>query len=122
MWIRSHSCPRRCGTPHSYPVIETQAPAERAYLVALDMARSRFDPDDSLDELASLVGAAGTDVVGKSVQRRRSPDPHTWMGKGKVTELAAAMKAAKADLLVTDDELTPQQQRGLEGALNIRVV
>src|SRR5207245_6427268 len=38
------------------------------------------------------------------------------------TELGVAMKAAKADLLVTDDELTPQQQRGLEGALNIRVV
>ena len=103
-------------------MIETQAPAERAYLVALDMPRSRFDPDDSLDELASLVAAAGTDVVGKTVQRRRSPDPNTWMGKGKVTELGTAMKAARADLLVTDDELTPQQQRGLEAALNIRVV
>ena len=103
-------------------MIETQAPAERAYLVALDLARSRFDPDDSLDELASLVQAAGTDVVGKAVQRRRSPDPGTWMGKGKVSEVGVAMKAAKADLLVTDDELTPQQQRGLEAALNIRVV
>ena len=103
-------------------MIETQAPAERAYLVALDMPRSRFDPDDSLDELASLVQASGTDVVGKTVQRRRSPDPNTWMGKGKVSELGTAMKAAKADLLVTDDELTPQQQRGLEAALNIRVV
>ncbi|HKW77582.1 MAG TPA: GTPase HflX [Candidatus Limnocylindria bacterium] len=103
-------------------MIETQVPAERAYLVALDLARSRFDPDDSLDELASLVAAAGTDVVGKAVQRRRSPDPHTWMGKGKVVELGGAMRAARADLLVTDDELTPQQQRGLEQALNIRVV
>ncbi|HYK98635.1 MAG TPA: GTPase HflX [Candidatus Acidoferrales bacterium] len=103
-------------------MIETEAPAERAYLVALDMPRSRFDPDDSLDELASLVQASGTDVVGKTVQRRRSPDANTWMGKGKVVELGTAMKAAKADLLVTDDELTPQQQRGLEAALNIRVV
>jgi GTP-binding protein HflX len=103
-------------------VIETEAPAERAYLVALDMPRSRFDPDDSLDELASLVQASGTDVVGKTVQRRRAPDANTWMGKGKVVELGTAMKAAKADLLVTDDELTPQQQRGLEAALGIRVV
>ena len=102
-------------------MIETQAPAERAYLVALDIHRSRFDPDDSLDELASLVQAAGTDVVGKAIQRRRSPDPNTWMGKGKVSELGTAMKAARADLLVSDDELTPRQQRGLEEALGIRV-
>jgi GTP-binding protein HflX len=122
MSIPSHLRPRRWPTPHSYRVIETQAPAERAYLVALDLPRSRFDPDDSLDELASLVAAAGTLVVGKSVQRRRSPDPHTWMGKGKATELGLAMKTAKADLLVTDDELTPQQQRGLEAALGVRVV
>src|SRR5437762_7334635 len=122
MSIRSRSCPPRYGRPHSYGVIETEAPAERAYLVALDLPRSGFDADDSLEELASLVAAAGTDVVGKSVQRRRSPDANTWMGKGKVTELGVAMKAAKADLLVTDDELTPRQQRGLEQALNIRVV
>lgn len=103
-------------------MIETQAPAERAYLVALDLPRSRFDPDDSLDELASLVAAAGTEVVGKTIQRRRSPDPHTWLGKGKVNEVAAAAKSAHAELVVTDDELTPQQQRGLETALGVRVV
>ena len=122
MSIPSQSRPRRSGTPHSYAVIETQAPAERAYLVALDLPRSRFDPEDSLAELGSLVEAAGTQVVGTTVQRRRAPDARTWMGKGKVIELGSAMKTAKADLLVTDDELTPQQQRGLEAALNIRVV
>ncbi len=103
-------------------MIETQAPAERAYLVALDLPRSRFDPDDSLDELASLVEAAGTEVVGRAVQRRRTPDPHSWVGKGKVAELESAMKQVRADLLVTDDELTPQQQRGLEGSVGVRVV
>ncbi|OLC55551.1 MAG: GTPase HflX [Chloroflexi bacterium 13_1_40CM_4_68_4] len=103
-------------------MIETHPPAERAYLVALDQPRARFEADDSLDELASLVVAAGTDVVGRAVQRRRAPDPSTWVGKGKAVELGTAMKAARADLLVADDELTPQQQRGLEKALNVRVV
>jgi GTP-binding protein HflX len=103
-------------------VIETHPPAERAYLVALDQPRARFEAEDSLEELASLVVAAGTDVVGRAVQKRRAPDPSTWVGKGKVTEIATAMKTARADLLVTDDELTPQQQRGLEKALNVRVV
>ncbi len=102
-------------------MIETRPPAERAYLVALDLPRSRFDPADSLDELDSLVRAAGTEVVGRTIQRRRAPDANTWVGKGKAVELAAAMKQARADLLVADDELTPQQQRGLEGVLGVRV-
>ena len=103
-------------------MIETHPPAERAFLVALDQPRARFEADDSLDELASLVLAAGTDVVGRVVQRRRAPDPTTWIGKGKTVELGVAMKAARADLLVADDELSPRQQRGLEEALNVRVV
>ena len=103
-------------------MIETTAPAERAYLVALDMYRARFDPDDSLEELASLVEAAGATVVGRVVQPRRAPDPKTWVGKGKAAEIAAEAGRAGADLIVTDDELTPTQQRTLEEVTNKRVV
>ncbi len=103
-------------------MIETTAPAERAYLVALDMYRARFDPDDSLEELASLVEAAGGTVVGRVVQPRRAPDPKTWVGKGKAAEIAAEAGRAGADLIVTDDELTPTQQRTLEEVTNKRVV
>ncbi|MBM4435573.1 MAG: GTPase HflX [Chloroflexi bacterium] len=103
-------------------MIETTSPRERAYLVALDMPRQRFDPDDSLSELAALVAAAGGEVVGRAVQRRSSPDPRTWIGKGKVGEVAAAAKELRADLIVTDDELAPSQQRNLERDLGIRVV
>jgi GTP-binding protein HflX len=101
---------------------EMAPPRERAYLLALDLPRSRFDPDDSLDELATLVAAAGGDVVGRAVQRRGAPDARTWIGKGKVLEVAAAAKGADADLVVTDDELAPSQQRALEEGLGIRVV
>ena len=103
-------------------MIETTAPRERSYLIALDLPRARFDPDDSLDELAALVAAAGGEAVGRTVQRRASPDPRTWIGKGKVVEVAAAAKQVRADLVVTDDELAPSQQRALEEALGIRVI
>jgi GTPase len=101
---------------------DTSDPPERAYLVALDQPRARFDADDSLDELASLVEAAGAVVAGRVVQQRRAPDPNTWVGKGKAAEIVTECARLGADLVVCDDELTPRQQRGLEELAGRRVV
>ncbi len=101
---------------------ETALPEERAFLVALDTGDRRMDVDASLDELASLVTAAGGNVVGRAWQRRRDPDPHTYVGKGKATEVVAELQRVRADLLVCDDELTPTQQRGLEGMTRAKVI
>jgi GTP-binding protein HflX len=103
-------------------MIDTTSPPERAYLVALDQPRARFDADDSLDELASLVIAAGGVVAGRVVQQRRAPDPNTWVGKGKAAEIVAESARVRADIVVCDDALTPRQQRGLEGITSKRVV
>jgi GTPase len=103
-------------------MIDTTTPPERAYLVAVDQPRARFDADDSLDELASLVEAAGAVVAGRVVQQRRAPDPNTWVGKGKAAEIVAECARLGADLVVCDDELTPRQQRGLEELAGRRVV
>jgi GTPase len=103
-------------------MIDTTTPPERGYLVAVDQPRARFDADDSLDELASLVEAAGAVVAGRTVQQRRAPDPNTWVGKGKAAEIVAECARVGADLVVCDDELTPRQQRGLEELAGRRVV
>jgi GTPase len=103
-------------------VIDTRTPPERGFLVALDQPRSRFDADDSLDELASLVEAAGGVVAGRTSQQRRAPDPNTWVGKGKAAEIATECGRLKAEIVVCDDELTPRQQRGLEELTGRRVV
>ena len=103
-------------------MIDTQVPAERAFLVALDLPRARFDPADSLDELAALVGASDAIVVGRALQQRRSPDPNTWVGKGKAAEIAAEAARLGAEVIVADEELTPAQQRGLEEITGRRVV
>lgn len=102
--------------------VDTREPAERAYLIALDLPRARMDPEDSLDELASLVEATGSVVAGRVVQQRRAPDPRTWVGKGKAEEIAAEASRAAVDVIVADEELTPQQQRGLEDVTGKRVV
>ncbi len=103
-------------------MIETTQPAERAFLLALDLGRRGFEVDDSLDELGSLVEAAGGRVVGRATQRRRTPDPNTYVGKGKAAELTVEIQRARAELLVCDDELAPTQQRGLEDLTNARVI
>ena len=103
-------------------MIDTTTPAERAYLVGLDLPRAGFDAEDSLDELASLVEAAGGSVVGRMLQLRRAPDPNSWVGKGKAGEIGREVARLRADLVVSDDELKPRQQRALEEIVGAAVV
>ncbi len=79
--------------------------------------RTLEEIEASLDELALLVDTAGADVVRRVVQRRESPDPATYIGRGKAEELRAASESVDADTVVFDDELTPAQQRNLEKLL-----
>lgn len=101
---------------------DTAVPAERAYLVGLDQQGNALDAEDSLEELAALVTAAGGTVVGRATQHRRTPDRNTWVGKGKAEELALERARTGADLVVFDDELSPAQQKNLEGLLDARVI
>ena len=75
------------------------------------------ETERSLDELALLVDTAGADEVARVAQRRRSPDPATYIGAGKAAELRALCDAVDADTVVFDDELTPAQQGKLEKLL-----
>jgi GTP-binding protein HflX len=75
-----------------------------------------------LAELHELLRTARTDVVGTVVQHRAGPDPGTYVGKGKLEELREAVAALEAEVVVTDDDLSPRQQRRLEDALQLRVV
>ena len=75
------------------------------------------DVDRNLDELELLVDTAGADVVDRVVQRRATPDPATFIGKGKAEELRAIAEHFDCDTVVFDDELTPAQQFKLEKLL-----
>jgi GTP-binding protein HflX len=91
---------------------------ERIVLVGVAIApRTEDDVEDSLDELSLLVDTAGADEVARVVQRRRAPEPATYIGSGKAAELARLCEAVDADTVVFDDELSPAQQRNLEKLL-----
>ena len=97
---------------------------ERAYLVAVDQHENEsvWSVEDSLSELGTLARTAGAQVVGSMVQRLRHPDMATYLGKGRVQELAELEKSPGFDLVIFDDELSPAQQRNLEKLLAARVL
>ncbi|MFC2062471.1 GTPase HflX [Chloroflexota bacterium] len=99
-------------------------PTERAFLITAATKRNRdnWPAEDSTDELAQLAGTAGTEVVGKIIQRLSAPSPTHYLGKGKVDELAALKESSNYDVVITDDELSPLQQRNLEEALQVKVI
>jgi GTPase len=104
-------------------LIELEAPAEKAFLVAVDTGTEPgWNAEDSLAELANLALTAGADVVGAEWQNRRHVDPHWYVGKGKAEELIAAKSETGFDLLVADDELSPTQQKTLEELVKVKVI
>src|SRR3954466_12219682 len=77
---------------------------------------------DDLSELRELLRTAGAAVVGQLVQHRERPHPNLYLGPGKVEELKPLLKAADANLVACDDELTPRQERNLEAQLGLPVI
>ena len=100
-----------------------RAVPERAALVGLVTgAERRAAAEQSLDELASLVAAAGGTVVARTLQERGRPDSATFIGAGKVRSLAALCAELDVDLVVVDDELSPAQLRQLGERLDRKVL
>jgi GTP-binding protein HflX len=97
-------------------LIETEAPAERALLVGVQLKQDRggWALEDSLIELAQLARTAGLDVAGQTWQRLERFNPATFVGSGKLEELVELRRDLDCDLLVFDDELSPRQLRNLE--------
>jgi len=96
------------------------AEPERGFVLAAPPKGS--DVGAELAELRELARTAGVDPVAELVQQRARPDPRTYVGKGKLTELKEAFPQSGAESLIVDDELSPTQQRQLEDALQARVV
>jgi GTP-binding protein HflX len=96
---------------------------ERAALVGLvTSAGRRPHAGGSLDELAGLVAASGGEVCRRVLQERPKADPATFIGKGKLEELARTCVADDIDVVVFDNELTPTQLRQIEAALDRKVL
>ncbi len=90
---------------------------ERVLLVGV-----AHDETESLEEIRRLADTAGAVVVGEMLQRRRSADPDTFLGSGKVEELVTLCDELKVDSIVIDADLSPAQVRNLEELTDRKVI
>ena len=104
------------------PTHSTAARPDRAYLVAADLHGAALPVEQSIQELAELSMTAGAEVVGRTSQKMGTPNVATYIGKGKVEQVAEASRELDANVVIFDDELSPSQQRNLEKALGRKVI
>lgn len=104
-------------------MIETGKKKERAILVGLIYPGQDEDQSrDYLSELSFLTETAGAEPVFSFVQRLKAPDPKTFVGSGRISEIASYVSENSIDLAIFDDELSAAQIRNIENVLKCRVL
>lgn len=102
-------------------MVENKVEKERVILVGVRVSDGD-DTEVSLSELAELVKTAGAETVETVIQNREAVHPGTYVGKGKIDEIASLLAFHEADGIVCDDELSPAQMKNLEDALQCKVM
>lgn len=95
---------------------------EQAVLAAALLPNFNGDPHDPLAELRALADTAGAVVVDQVMQKRDKPDPATFIGKGKVEEVAAIVRTHGAEVVLFDNDLSPRQIANVEEVVNCKVL
>src|SRR5690606_14145995 len=95
---------------------------ERVVLVGVWTDGTAEEAENSLAELAALATTAGSTILEGLIQRRSTPDPATFVGRGKVAELRDVVVATGADTVICDGELSPSQLRNLEQQIKVKVI
>jgi len=104
-------------------MIETGRRAEKAVLVGvIHPGQTDDEVKDYLNELEFLADTAGAVTLKRFIQRIEAPNPRTYIGTGKVQEIAEYVAANKVDIVIFDDDLSPSQVRNIEDATGCRVL
>jgi GTP-binding protein HflX len=104
-------------------MIETKKKTEKAVLVGIIYpGQDEREVDDYLDELAFLTETAGAEPLKRFIQHLDTPNPKTFVGTGKIREIADYIRENKADIAIFDDELSPSQLRNIEKELGCRIL
>lgn len=93
---------------------------EKALLIAVDTGD--YDAEVSMAELCELTFTAGAEVAGEMIQKRPSAEGATFVGKGRLEEIAEFCENNEIDVIIADAELSPVQVRNIEDATDTRVV
>lgn len=102
-------------------MIETEKKQERVLIVGVEL-QDMETFDMSMEELASLAKTAGAEVVGVYTQKREKYDSKTFVGSGKLEEIAQMVDADEVSTVVVNNRLTPRQNVNLEEILGVKVI
>ncbi|MCC6722309.1 MAG: GTPase HflX [Bacteroidia bacterium] len=103
--------------------IDTKIQNEKAVLVGVDLVSYKKGKcAEYLEELAFLAKTAGADTIKTFSQKLEMPNPRTYMGQGKIEEIAEYIKENEIDLAIFDDELSPSQIRNIENSLKCKII
>lgn len=103
--------------------IDTSLEQETAVLIGLiNQAQTEENAREYLNELAFLAKTAGAYTLRKYYQRLERPDTKTFIGSGKLDEVAAYVKEHKVTMVIFDDELSPTQLRNIERVIECKIL
>ncbi len=98
-------------------MIENDKPEEIAIVVGVQSQKQELSVDEYLDELEQLVYTSGARSIKRFTQKLEHPHAKTYVGKGKMQEIAEYCKVNNVDIAIFDDDLSPAQVRNLEREL-----
>lgn len=102
-------------------MIEYSEAVEQVILVGVS-SEDADDTQESIEELEELAETAGAKTVGILIQSRSQIHPATYIGKGKLEELAQLIEETEATGIICDDELSPAQIRNMEAELDTKIM
>jgi len=104
-------------------MIETGKPVEKAILIGINYpGQDERETNDYIDELSFLTETAGAEPVKRFIQKLQKPDPRTFIGSGKISEVSRFIAENSVDIAIFDDELSASQIRNIEKELGCRIL
>jgi GTPase len=104
-------------------MIETGKPLERVILIGVICSgQDEQEVEEFLAELSFLAETAGAEPVKRFIQKLDVPNPRTFVGSGKIGEIALFVQENSIDIAIFDDELSPSQLRNIEKELGCRIL
>ena len=101
----------------------TEKEVEKCVIIGISTAKQKAEKlNEYLDELEFLVDTAGAKVVKRFTQNLSMPNSRTYIGSGKLTEIADYIRVAEIDMVVFDDELSPSQLRNIEESFKCKIL
>jgi len=104
-------------------MFDTRKKQERAVIIGVVLQNQKIElAEEYLDELSFLALTAGAKVVKRFMQRLTHPNPRTYVGEGKLAEIAEYINEHEIDMVIFDDELSPSQIRNIEHVIKCKIL